>query len=68
METQDVVEEGGACGVDPEPSEVGEALPPRILNMTVPHVGQTPLIALRPFFMTSSTAWTISFFALHLTQ
>src|ERR1051325_9390403 len=48
---------------------VGEAvLPPRILNMTVPHVGQRPLIALRPFFITSSTASTISFLALHLTQ
>ena len=49
-------------------SEATEAFPPKILNMTVPQVGQTPLIALRPFFMTSSTAWTISFFALHLTQ
>ena len=45
-----------------------EALPPRILNMTVPQVGHFPLIALRPFFITSSTASTISFLALHLTQ
>ena len=46
----------------------GVALPPRILNMTVPQVGHLPLMALRPFFMTSSTASTISFLALHLTQ
>src|SRR5581483_1013042 len=44
------------------------ALPPRILNITVPQVGHLPLIALRPFFMTSSTASTISFLALHFTQ
>src|SRR3954464_6371316 len=44
------------------------ALPPRILNITVPQVGHLPLMALRPFFMTSSTASTISFLALHLTQ
>src|SRR4051794_25083265 len=44
------------------------ALPPRILNMTVPQVGHRPLIALRPFFIVSSTASTISFLALHLTQ
>ena len=41
---------------------------PRILNMTVPHVGHLPLMARRPFFITSSTASTISFLALHLTQ
>src|SRR6185437_9344221 len=46
----------------------GAALPPRILNMTVPQVGHLPLMALRPFFMVSSTASTISFLALHLTQ
>ena len=45
-----------------------EAFPPKILNITVPHVGHLPLMALRPFFITSSTASTISFFALHLTQ
>jgi hypothetical protein len=45
-----------------------EALPPRILNITVPQVGHLPLMALRPFFITSSTASTISFLALHLTQ
>src|SRR5580700_9555913 len=44
------------------------ALPPRILNITTPHVGHLPLIAFRPFFMVSSTASAISFFALHLTQ
>jgi hypothetical protein len=47
---------------------VAEAFPPRILNMTVPQVGHLPLMALRPFFITSSTASTISFLALHLTQ
>ncbi len=44
------------------------ALPPRILNITVPQVGHLPLMALRPFFMISSTASMISFLALHLTQ
>jgi hypothetical protein len=44
------------------------ALPPKILNMTVPQVGHLPLIALRPFFITSSTPLAISFLALHLTQ
>ncbi len=46
----------------------GRAFPPRILNMTVPQVGHRPLIARRPFFITSSTASAISFFDLHLTQ
>jgi hypothetical protein len=46
----------------------GEAFPPKILNMTVPQVGQRPLIARRPFFIVSSKASAISFFALHLTQ
>ena len=36
--------------------------------MTVPQVGHLPLMALRPFFMTYSTASMISFLALHLTQ
>ena len=36
--------------------------------MTVPHVGHLPLMALRPFFIVSSTALEISFLALHLTQ
>jgi hypothetical protein len=49
-------------------SGAGVALPPRILNMTVPQVGHLPLMALRPFFIVSSTASAISFFALHLTQ
>jgi hypothetical protein len=44
------------------------ALPPKILNMTVPQVGHLPFMALRPFFIVSSTASMISFFALHLTQ
>ncbi len=43
-------------------------MPPRILNMTVPQVGHLPLMALRPFFIVSSTALEISFLALHLTQ
>ena len=43
-------------------------MPPKILNMTVPQVGQRPLMALRPFFIISSTASEISFLALHLTQ
>jgi hypothetical protein len=41
---------------------------PKILNMTVPQVGHLPLMALRPFFMVSSTPLAISFLALHLTQ
>jgi len=44
------------------------AFPPKILNITVPHVGHLPLMALRPFFIVSSTASIISFLALHLTQ
>jgi hypothetical protein len=44
------------------------ALPPRILNITVPQVGHLPLMALRPFFIVSSTPSNISFLALHLTQ
>jgi hypothetical protein len=57
--------EAGAAGAV---AGVAEAFPPKILNMTVPHVGHLPLMALRPFFMVSSTASTISFLALHLTQ
>src|SRR5512141_946000 len=64
-----------APGVDlagaPEADSAGAAvlpLPPRILNMTVPHVGHLPLMAFRPFFIVSSTASMISFLALHLTQ
>jgi hypothetical protein len=34
----------------------------------VPQVGHRPLMALRPFFMISSTASEIGFLALHLTQ
>ena len=44
------------------------ALPPRILNITAPQTGHLPLMALRPFFIVSSTASAISLFALHLTQ
>ena len=44
------------------------ALPPKILNMPAPQVGHLPLMALRPFFIVSSIASTISFLALHLTQ
>jgi len=44
------------------------ALPPRILNITTPQVGQVPLTAFRPFFITSSRPFAIGFFALHLTQ
>ena len=50
------------------PDAGAAALPPRILNMTVPQVGHLPLIALRPFFIVSSTASLTSFLALHLTQ
>jgi hypothetical protein len=57
---------GGAAGLS---GEVAVAtFPPRILNMTAPHVGHLPLMALRPFFIVSSTASAISFLALHLTQ
>jgi len=49
-------------------SGVGADLPPRILNITTPQVGQRPLIAFRPFFMVSSVAPAISRRALHLTQ
>jgi hypothetical protein len=56
--------EAGAAGA----GAAGDALPPRILNITVPQVGHLPLMALRPFFIVSSTASTISFLALHLTQ
>ena len=63
----DAAGEGGAAGA--EGSEGGGvALPPRILNITVPQVGHLPLMALRPFFIVSSTALEISFLALHLTQ
>ena len=41
---------------------------PKILNITVPHVGHLPLMALRPFFMVSSTPSAMGFLALHLTQ
>ncbi len=47
---------------------VGVAFPPKILYMTVPQVGHLPLMAFRPFLVVTSTASTISFLALHLTQ
>src|SRR5277367_2492057 len=43
-------------------------LPPKILNITVPQTGHLPLMALRPFFIVSSTPSAISRLALHLTQ
>jgi hypothetical protein len=58
----------GVVGAVAVAAGVTDALPPKILNMTVPQVGHLPLMALRPFFMVSSTAFTISFLALHLTQ
>jgi hypothetical protein len=54
------------CSVGTAVSRAG--FPPKILNITTPQEGHRPLMALRPFFMVSSTASTISFFALHLTQ
>lgn len=51
-----------------EESDGAMGLPPRILNITVPQVGHLPLMALRPFFIVSSTPSAISFLALHLTQ
>jgi len=44
------------------------ALPPKILNITVPQEGHFPLIARRPFFMVSSKPSAIGFLALHFTQ
>lgn len=63
-------EAGGGSGTAALASASGETtdLLPRILNMTTPQVGHLPLIALRPFFIISSTASAISFLALHLTQ
>jgi hypothetical protein len=61
--------EGGIWGVAGVLGVLGAAaFPPRILNITVPQVGHLPLMALRPFFMVSSTPSAISFLALHLTQ
>jgi hypothetical protein len=51
-----------------EPGVLTEALPPKILYITVPQVGHLPFIAFRPFFVVTSTASEISLFALHLTQ
>jgi hypothetical protein len=59
---------GSEAGATGAAAGAALALPPKILNMTVPHVGHLPLMALRPFFIVSSTASTMSFLALHLTQ
>lgn len=58
--------EGGVAGA--AAAGAAAAALPKILNMTVPQVGHLPLMALRPFFMVSSTPSAMSFFALHLTQ
>jgi hypothetical protein len=39
-----------------------------ILNILVPHVGQTPSVAGLPFFMVTDLAFFISRLLLHLTQ
>ena len=59
------VEEAEAAGVA---GAGADAFPGKILIMTVPQVGHLPLMALRPFFIVSSTPLAISFLALHLTQ
>ena len=61
---------GGVDGVPGVPAGAAAlaAALPRILNMTVPQVGHLPLMALRPFFMVSSTPSAMGFLALHLTQ
>lgn len=41
---------------------------PKILNILVPQVTQVPFIAIRPFFISTSSASFISRFSLHLTQ
>jgi hypothetical protein len=38
------------------------------LNITAPQVGHFPFTALRPFFIVSSTASAMGFFALQRTQ
>ena len=43
-------------------------LPPMMRNSLVPQSGHTPCMAGRPFFMVTSCALAISFFALHFTQ
>src|SRR5262249_670222 len=64
-----LVEAGlGVCAAGAAGAGAAAAFPPKILNITVPQVGHLPLMALRPFFIVSSTASMISFFALHLTQ
>lgn len=41
---------------------------PPILNTLVPHFGQVPDVAARPFFIVTLTGFFIATFALHLTQ
>src|SRR3954469_24528538 len=65
---EDVEVAGAAPGAGAVVAVATAALPPRILNITTPQVGHLPLIALRPFFIVSSTAFEISFLALHFTQ
>ncbi len=60
--------DGAGVGVDGVEFEGVMPALPKILNITVPQVGHLPLMALRPFFMVSSTPSAISFLALHLTQ
>lgn len=63
--------EGSAAGIPPDGLDDGAAataFPPRILNITAPHVGHLPLTAFRPFFICSSTASPMGRFALHFTQ
>jgi hypothetical protein len=59
---------GGLTGAGAGAAAAAVAALPRILNMTVPQVGHFPLMALRPFFMVSSTPSAMGFLALHLTQ
>lgn len=60
----------GAAGISVGAAATAAAadLPPRILNITAPQVGHLPFTALRPFFIVSSTASVIGFFALQRTQ
>ncbi len=58
--------EGGTVGTGGGAATA--AFPPKILYIPVPQVGQAPLMALRPFFVVSSTPLAISFLALHLKQ
>jgi len=59
---------GGLTGSGAFAAGAALAFPPKILYITVPQVGHLPLMAFRPFFVVTSIASVISFFALHLTQ